>query len=48
MLSRTEVKERFIQSGVEPVGSSPEEFAATVKSEMSRLGKVIKVAGIRE
>jgi len=48
VLSRTEVKERFMQSGVEPVGSSPEEFAATVKSEMSRLGKIIKVAGIRE
>ena len=48
VLNRAEVKERFINSGVEPVGSSPEEFAATVKSEMSRLGKIIKVAGIRD
>jgi len=31
---------------VESLGSTPEELAATVKSEMARLGKVIKAAGI--
>jgi tripartite-type tricarboxylate transporter receptor subunit TctC len=29
------------------VGSSPEAFAATIKSEMARMGKVIRDAGIR-
>ena len=41
-----DTKEKFIGLGVEPVGSSPEELTATMKSEMSRLGKVIKNAGI--
>ncbi len=48
VLSRPDVKERFANVGVETVGSSPEEFGAKVKSEMARLGKVIKEAGIRE
>jgi tripartite-type tricarboxylate transporter receptor subunit TctC len=32
---------------VETVGGSPQEFAAAIKSDMARLGKVIKDAGIR-
>ncbi len=47
VLNRAEVKERFVSTGVETVGSTPEEFGATVKSEMARLGKVIRDAGIR-
>ena len=42
-----EARDKFLSAGVEPVGSSPEEFSATIKSEMTRLGKVIKEAGIR-
>ena len=41
------VKERFLSIGVEIVGSSPEQFAATIKTEMARMSKVIKDAGIR-
>ncbi len=48
VLRRDDVKERFLATGVETVGSTPEEFAAKIKSEMVRLGKVIKDAGIRE
>jgi tripartite-type tricarboxylate transporter receptor subunit TctC len=48
VLHRPDIKERFAASGVEPVGSSPEEFAGKIKSEIARLGKVIKEAGIRE
>jgi tripartite-type tricarboxylate transporter receptor subunit TctC len=47
-LNRADVKELFLNSGAEVVGSSPEEFAATIKSDMARLGKVIKDAGIHE
>ena len=47
LLNRAEVKEKFLNAGVETVGSSPEQFAATIKSEVARLGKVIKDAGIR-
>ena len=47
VLHRTDVKEKFLNTGSEVVGSAPEELAAFVKYEMSRLGKVIKDAGIR-
>ncbi len=47
VLNRTEVKEKFFNVGMETVGSSPEEFAATMKSDMARMSKVIKDAAIR-
>jgi tripartite-type tricarboxylate transporter receptor subunit TctC len=47
VINRAEVKEKFLTVGGEVVGSSPEAFAATIKSEMARMGKVIRDAGIR-
>ncbi len=47
-LNRPEVKERFGSAGTEAVGGTPEQFAATMKSEMAKWGKVIKDAGIRD
>ena len=47
VLNSAELKERFLKSGVETVGSTPEEFGAVVRSEMARLGKVIRDANIR-
>jgi tripartite-type tricarboxylate transporter receptor subunit TctC len=47
VLHRTDVKEKFLATGVEAVGSSPETLGALVSSEMDRMGKVIKAAGIR-
>lgn len=47
-MSIPEVKERLLNGGMEPVGNTPEEFAAYIKAEMNRLGKVIREAGIRE
>ncbi|MCC6532466.1 MAG: tripartite tricarboxylate transporter substrate binding protein [Burkholderiales bacterium] len=46
-LRRPEVRERFLNVGEEAVGSTQAEFGARVKSDMSRLGKLIKDAGIR-
>jgi tripartite-type tricarboxylate transporter receptor subunit TctC len=37
----------LFKDGTEVVGSSPQEFAASIKAEMASLGKVIKAAGIR-
>ena len=48
VLQSTEVRERFLKSGMEAVGSTPEELAATIKSDIARIGKLIKDAGIRE
>lgn len=42
-----EVAERFQLDGAEAVGSSPKEFAAFLKAEMQKWGKVIKDAGVK-
>jgi tripartite-type tricarboxylate transporter receptor subunit TctC len=42
-----DTRERLIATGFEPVGSTPEVFAALIKNDMTRLGKVIRDAGIR-
>ena len=47
VLNRADVKEKLFNTGVEVVASTPEQFGAAVKSEMDRMGKVIKDAGIR-
>ena len=46
-LESADGKERFLNIGVETAGGTPEQLAAAIKSEMSRMGKVIKDAGIR-
>ena len=47
VLNSTDVKEKLFTTGAESVGSSPEQFAAAVKSDMAKMGKVIRDAGIR-
>ena len=47
VLNTAEVKEKFSSIGIETVGNSPAQFGASIKSEMARLGKVIKEAGLR-
>jgi len=46
-LNKPEVKDLLFKDGTEIVGSSPQEFTASIKAEMASLGKVIKAAGIR-
>jgi tripartite-type tricarboxylate transporter receptor subunit TctC len=47
-ISQADIKQKFFSAGVEPVGSTPTVFGALIKSDMVRLGKVIRDAGIRE
>jgi tripartite-type tricarboxylate transporter receptor subunit TctC len=47
VINQTEVKERFLASGSEPVGSSPEALAATIRSEIAKWSKLINDADIR-
>ena len=47
VLKAPEVTQRFFNAGVESVGSTAREFAATIKSESARLDAVIKKAGLR-
>jgi len=45
-LSRADVQTKFFNAGMETAGGTPEQLAATVKSELIRVGKTIKDAGI--
>jgi tripartite-type tricarboxylate transporter receptor subunit TctC len=46
-LQTREVRDRLTGDGAEPVGSTPEQFAAFIRAEMAKWGKVIKAAGIK-
>ena len=41
------VRERFLASGADPVGNTPEEFASLVRSEVTKWAKVVQAAGIK-
>ncbi len=47
VLNQPGLKEKFLNNGSELLGSSPERFAAFIASDMARMGKVIKDAGIK-
>lgn len=46
-LNQQEVRDKLFASGLESVGSTPEQLAVTLKSEMTRIGKLIREAGIK-
>lgn len=46
ILDQTDVKERFLAAGIEPRGSSPAELGALRKSDMTKMARLIKDAGI--
>lgn len=46
-LAQPDIKERMAALGVEPVGTSPEDCDAFVRSEMAKWSKVIRAAGIK-
>ncbi len=46
LLTQAETKSRLFSVGQEVVASTPEELSAAVKSEMQRLGKIIRDAGV--
>jgi tripartite-type tricarboxylate transporter receptor subunit TctC len=42
-----DIREKLIAQGTDPVGSTPEEFGAFMKSETAKWARVIKAANIR-
>jgi len=42
-----EVKDRLAADGADAVGSRPDEFAAYIRAELAKWGKVVKTAGIK-
>jgi tripartite-type tricarboxylate transporter receptor subunit TctC len=47
ILKLPDVKERLTTLGLEPVGSTPDELAAKVKSETEKWGKIVREANIK-
>jgi tripartite-type tricarboxylate transporter receptor subunit TctC len=47
ILHTDELKDRLSADGSEPVGNTPEQFGAHIKSEVAKWSKVVKEAGIR-
>jgi tripartite-type tricarboxylate transporter receptor subunit TctC len=48
ILAMPEVRDRFLAQGVEPVGSTPEQFAAFIDAEMPRWARAAASAGIQK
>ncbi len=48
VLSQSVVKEKLLNAGIEVVGSSPEDFAAIIKSDITKMGRIIRDGGILE
>jgi tripartite-type tricarboxylate transporter receptor subunit TctC len=46
-LNAPDVRERLLAQGVEPVGSTPEQFAAFIDSEMQRYAAAVKASGAK-
>jgi tripartite-type tricarboxylate transporter receptor subunit TctC len=47
VLQMPDVIEKFRNEGAEPAAMAPEQFAAFVRSEIAKWGKVIRLANIR-
>ena len=47
ILRRPDVKERLAADGAEPIGNTPEEFGAFIKTEIARWAPVVKASGAR-
>ena len=47
ILQQPDIRTRTSAGGAEPVGSTPEEFAAYIRAETAKWGKVVRSAGIR-
>jgi len=46
LIKTPEVRERIKKEGADPIGSTPEQFAARFKNEVEKWSKVIKAAGL--
>jgi tripartite-type tricarboxylate transporter receptor subunit TctC len=47
ILAMPDVRERFLSQGVEPLGSTPEQFADHIKAQMAKWGRVVRDAGVQ-
>jgi tripartite-type tricarboxylate transporter receptor subunit TctC len=47
VIQRPDFQERLAKDGIEPVGTSPEAFAAQIKADVERWRPIVKAAGIK-
>lgn len=47
VLRLPDIRERLLSQGIEPVSSTPEEFSAYIRSEMTKWVKVVKASGAK-
>ncbi|HUQ27668.1 MAG TPA: tripartite tricarboxylate transporter substrate binding protein [Usitatibacter sp.] len=47
ILAMPDVRDRFLAQGVEPVGSTPEQFADHIRVQMAKWAKVVADAGVK-
>lgn len=47
ILHKKQIRDAFFNAGSEVIGSSPEEFSRTIKSEIAKWGKIIRDSGIQ-
>ena len=47
VLQTAAVRERYLALGIEPVGSTPEQFADQIRTDLARWEKVVRAANIR-
>jgi tripartite-type tricarboxylate transporter receptor subunit TctC len=47
ILAGTEVRERFINEGVEPIGGSVESFGGFIRDEINKYARVVKAASLK-
>jgi len=48
ILATADIKERFANDGLEPMGGTAEEFGKFIRSEIDKYAKVIKAAGVQQ
>jgi tripartite-type tricarboxylate transporter receptor subunit TctC len=46
VLALPEVKDRLVTQGIDPIGNTPEQFAAYIRSEIVKWAKIIKSTGV--
>ena len=47
ILAMTDVRSKFTDLGMEPIGNSPDEFSLVIKTEIPKWAKVIKESGMK-
>lgn len=47
IVKRPDFQERLIRDALDPIGNTPEEFAAQIKADLAMWGKLIKASGVK-